>query len=64
MESLSLKVFKKRVGIAPSDIVYWCGGEGLVVVGLDDLSGLYNHYEFYPKFPERKLETVFLNPFW
>ena len=39
MESLSLEVFKKHVGVAVRDMV---SGHGLVV-GLDDLRGLFQH---------------------
>ena len=38
--SLSLEAFKNRVDVAPRDVVRGHGGEGLVV-GLDDLSGLF-----------------------
>ena len=37
VESLSLEVFKKHVGVALRDMVSGHGGDGLTV-GLDDLS--------------------------
>ena len=40
MESPSLEVFKKRVHVALRDVVSGHGGVGLMV-GLDDLSGLF-----------------------
>ena len=40
MESPSLEVFKKRVGVALRAVVSGHGGDGLAV-GLDVLSGLF-----------------------
>ena len=39
VESLSLEVFKKHVGVAVRDMVSRHG----LVVGLDDLRGLFQH---------------------
>ena len=40
VESPSLEVFKNHVDVALRDVVSGHGGDGLVV-GLDDLSGLF-----------------------
>ena len=40
VQSLLLEVFKKRVGVALRDAVSGGGGDGLVI-GLGDLSGLF-----------------------
>ena len=40
VESSSLEVFKKRGDVALRDVVNGHGGDGLMV-GLDDLSGLF-----------------------
>ena len=41
VESPSLEVFKKRVGVALRDTVSGHRGGGLLMVVLDDLSGLF-----------------------
>ena len=42
VESLSLEVFKNRVDVALRDVVSGHGRDGLMV-GLNDLSGLFQH---------------------
>jgi len=42
VESPSLEVFKKRVGVALQEWFSRCGGDGLTV-GLDDLRGFFQH---------------------
>ena len=42
VESPSLEVFKSRVDVALRDVVSWHVEDGLMV-GLDDLSGLFHH---------------------
>jgi len=44
VQSPSLEVFQSRVAVALRDVVSGHGGDGLVV-GLDDLSGLFQHYD-------------------
>ena len=46
VESLSLEVFKNRVDVALQDMVSgWVGGGGLMV-GLDDIRGLFYLHDF------------------
>ena len=46
VESLSLEVFKNRVDVALQDVVSgWVGGGGLMV-GLDDIRGLFYLHDF------------------
>ena len=44
VQSPSLEVFQSRVAVALRDVGSGHGGDGLVV-GLDDLSGLFQHYD-------------------
>jgi len=46
VESPSLEAFKKRVSVALRDMISEHGGDGSTV-GLDNLSGLFQHQRFY-----------------